>query len=74
MNSSCFSNKGVVRIGGICGNRDDEATGDEGFVSGESSFRFPVIGGCWNSSHSGGVGLSLDNVLELGCLGSRGLV
>jgi len=73
-NSLCFSGRGVVRIGGICGNCDDNVTGGEGFVSGESSFCFPVIGGRWNSSHSGGVGLSPNNVLESGCLGNRGLV
>jgi len=73
-NSSCFSGKGVVRMGGICSSCDDDATGGEGSVSGESSFRFPIIGGCWNSSHSGGVGLSFDNILKSGCLGNRGLV
>jgi len=61
-------------MGGICGSRDDDATGGDDSVSGESSFRFPVIGDGWNSSHFGGVGLSLDNVLESGCLGSKDLV
>jgi len=61
-------------MGGIRGSRDDDATRGEGSVSGESSFHFPVIGNRWNSCHSGGVGLSLDKVLESGCLGSRGLV
>jgi len=32
------------------------------------------MGACWNSSHSSGVGLSLDNILDFGCLGNRGLV
>ena len=36
----CLGN-GVVRMGGIRGSRDDEATGGEDFVSSESSFRFP---------------------------------
>jgi len=40
-NSSCFSNKGVVRMGGIHGNRDDDAVGGEGFTLGDNSFRFP---------------------------------
>ena len=74
VNSPCFSNKGVVRMSGIHGSRDDDATRGEGFISGESSFHFPMIGGHWNSCHSGGVGLSPDNVLESRCLGSRGLV
>jgi len=73
-NSLCFSNKGVVRMGGICGSHDDNAAGGGDSVSGESSFRFPMMGDRWNSSHSGGVGLSLDNVLDSGCLGNRGLV
>jgi len=33
-----------------------------------------VTEGGWNASHSGGVGLSLDNVLVSGCLGNRGLL
>jgi len=75
MNSLCFLNKGVVRMGGIRGSCDDDGTsGGRDFVSGESSFRFPVMGGRWNSSHSGGVGLSLDNVLDFRCLGNGGLV
>jgi len=61
-------------MGGTCGVRDDDATGVRDSVSGESSFRFPIMGGRWNSSHSGGVGLSLDNILDFGCLGNRGLV
>ena len=73
-NSLCFLGKGVVRMGGIRGSRNDDTTGGKGSVLGESSFHFPVIGGCWNSSHSSGVGLSLDKVLESGCLGNRGLV
>ena len=39
----CLGN-GVVRMGGSRGRRDDEVTGGEGFVSGESSFLFPVTG------------------------------
>jgi len=39
----CLGN-GVVRMGGIRGNQGDEATGGKDFVSGESSFRFPVTG------------------------------
>jgi len=61
-------------MGGICGSCDDDATGGEGFVSGKSSFRFPTTGDGWNSCHSGGVGLSPNNVLESRCLSSRGLV
>jgi len=60
-------------MGGIRGSRDDDATRGEDFVSGESSFRFPITGDGWNASHSGGVGLSPDNVLESGCLGNKGL-
>jgi len=61
-------------MGGIHGSCDDDAAGDEGPFLGESSFRFPKHDGDWNSSHSGGVGLSLGRVLESGCLGNRGLV
>jgi len=39
----CLGN-GVVQMGGILGNQDDEATGDEDSVSGNNSFRFPVTG------------------------------
>ena len=39
----CLGN-GVVRMGGICGSCDDDATGGEGSNSGESSFCFPVTG------------------------------
>ena len=39
----CLGN-GVVRMGGICRVRDDEAMGGEDSVLGESSFRFPVTG------------------------------
>jgi len=74
VNSLCFSSKGTVRMGGTHGSRDEDATGGEGSISGNSSFRFPNRCGDWNSSHSGGVGLSLDNVLDSGCLGSRGVV
>jgi len=56
------------------GNRDEDALGGEGCILGESSFCFPATSDGWNSSHSGGVGLSLGNTLESGCLGSRGLV
>jgi len=45
-NSLCFSGKVVVRMGGIRGSCNDDTTGGEGSISGESSFRFPVIGGC----------------------------
>jgi len=72
VNSSCFSTKGTVQIGGIRGNRDDDVIGVDDFVSGESSFCFPVAGDGWDSFHSGGVDLSLDNVLESGCLGNKG--
>jgi len=74
VNSSCFSNKGVIRIGAGRGRLDEDASWDEGSVTGESSFHFPMTGDGWNSSHSGGVGLSLDNVLESGCLGNGGLM
>jgi len=73
-NSLCFSTKGMVRMGGIHGVRGDDAIRGEGSISGESSFRFPMMGGRWYSSQSSGVGLSLDNILESGCLGSKGLV
>jgi len=73
-NSLCFSSRGTVQMGGICGNRDEGTTGGEGSISGDSSLRFPRRCGDWNSSHSGGVGLSLDSVLDSGCLGSRGVV
>ena len=53
--SSCFSNKGVMRIGAGRGNREEDAFGGEG-SGGESSFRFPNLDGDWNSFHSGGVG------------------
>ena len=47
----------VVRMGGICGSQDDDATRGEGSISGESSFRFPMTGKTWTLFHSGGVGL-----------------
>jgi len=56
VNSSCFSTKGVVRIGAGRGNRDEDAFGGKGSGGGESSFRFPSFDGDWNPSHSGGVG------------------
>jgi len=61
-------------MGGIRGGRDDDTIGGEGSSLSESSFRFPMVGGGWNSPHSGGVGLSCGNVLDFGCLGNRGLV
>jgi len=70
-NSSCFSNRGLIRKSmGF----DEDALGSEGSSSNDSSFRFPITSDGWNSSHSGGVGLSLDNILESGCLGNRGWV
>ena len=74
VNSSCLLIKGTVRIGGIRGSCEDNAFNGEGSISDKSSFHFPVTGEGLNSSHSGGVGLSLGNVLESGCLGNRGLV
>jgi len=56
VNSSCFSIKGVMRIGAGRGNRDEDAFGGKGSDGGKSSFRFPNFDGDWNSSHSGGVG------------------
>jgi len=70
----CLGN-GVVRIGGIRGNRDDEATGGEDFVSSESSFRFPVTSSDWTRFHSGGVGLLDRGSLSVrGFFGSKGVV
>ena len=43
MNSLCFSNRGVVRMGAGRGARDRDTTGGGG-SSGESSFHFPVNG------------------------------
>jgi len=51
--SLCLGNR-VVRMGGIHGRCDDDATGGEGFVLGESSFHFPVVGSVWTFSHSSG--------------------
>jgi len=56
VNSSCFSTKGVMRIGADRGSRDEDAFGGEGFGGGEISFCFPSFDGDWNSFHSGGVG------------------
>ena len=56
VNSSCFSNKGVMWIGAGRGNRDEDASGGKGSGGGESSFRFPSFNVDWNSFHSGGVG------------------
>jgi len=36
-NSLCFLNKGVVRMGGICGNCDDDVIRGEGSVLGDNS-------------------------------------
>jgi len=70
----CLGN-GVVRMGGIRGSRDDEATGGEDFVSGKNSFRFPVTGSGWTRFHSGGVGLLDEGSLSVrGFFGSRGVV
>jgi len=55
VNSSCFSIKGVMRMGAGRGNQGKDAFGGEG-SGGESSFRFPRCDGDWNSFHSGGVG------------------
>ena len=66
VNSSCLSNKGVMRIGAGRGNRDEDAFGGEGFGGSEISFRFPSCDGDWNSFHSGGVGSLLGSVLESG--------
>ena len=55
VNSSCFSIKGVMRMGAGCGSQDEDAFGGEGSGGGESSFRFPSFDGDWNSCHSGGV-------------------
>jgi len=66
VNSSCFSNRGVVRTGAGRGSRDEDAFGGKGSGSGESSFRFPSFDGDWNSCHSGGVVWLLGNVLESG--------
>jgi len=74
VNFSCFSSRGMIRIGAGCGSCDEDALGGEGSISGESSFCFLTTGDDWNASHSGGVGLSLGNVLKSGCLGNRGVV
>ena len=39
----CLGN-GVVRMGEICGKRDEDAMGGDGSDSDESSFRFPITG------------------------------
>ena len=56
VDSSCFSTKGVMRIGAGRSNQDEDAFGGKGSGGGESSFRFPSFDGDWKSSHSGGVG------------------
>jgi len=62
-------------MGGIRGNRDDEATGGEDSVLGDNSFRFPVTGSNWTCFHSGGVGLLDDGSLSMrGFFGSKGVV
>ena len=66
VNSSCFSIKGVMRIGAGRGSQDEDAFGGEDSGGGESSFRFPSCDGDWNPCHSGGVGWLLGNVLESG--------
>jgi len=72
--NGCLGN-GVVRMGGSRGRCDDDATGGEGLVSAESSFRFPVIGGDSNFFHSGGVGLLTRGSSSVrGCFGSKGVV
>jgi len=50
-----FLGKGVVRMGGIRGGQDDDATGGEGSVSGENSFHFPTTGRGMRSSEEGAV-------------------
>jgi len=70
----CLGN-GVVQMGGNHGRHEDDATGGEGFVSGESFFRFPVMGNGWTLFHSGGVGLLVDGLSSVrGFLGNRGVV
>ena len=70
----CLGNR-VVRMGGIRGNQDDEATGGEDSVSGDNSFRFPVTGSNCTCFHSGGVGLLDDGSLSVrGFFGSKGVV
>jgi len=70
----CLGN-GVVRMRGICGNRGEEVTVGEDFVSGDNSFRFPITGSSWIRFHSGGVGLLTDGSFSVrGCLGSKGVV
>ena len=57
VNSLCFSNNRVVRIGaGHGARRDGGAAGGSGSSLGEGSFRFPVNGTYWVSFHLGGVG------------------
>jgi len=70
----CLGN-GVVRMGGICGSQDDDATGGEGSILGKSSFCFPVTGNDWTLFHSGGVGWLVDDSLSVrGFFGSKGVV
>jgi len=70
----CLGN-GVVRMGGICGNRDDRGTGGEDSILGDNSFRFPVTGSNWTRFHSRGVGLLDDSSLSVrGFFGSKEVV
>jgi len=70
-----YLGNGVVRMGGIRGRRDDEATGGEDFESGESSFHFPVTGDSWILFHSSGVDLLTSGSSSIrGYLGSKGVV
>jgi len=62
-------------MGGIHGNRDDDVTGGEGSVLGESSFHFPVTGSDWTLFHSSGVGLLVNGSFSVrGFFGSKGVV
>jgi len=68
----CLGNR-VVRMGGIRGSWDDEAS--KGSILGESSFRFPVTGSDWTRFHSGGVGLLDNGSLSVrGFFGNKGVV
>jgi len=70
----CLGN-GVVRMGGTCGSQDDDTTGGEGSVLGESSFCFPVTGRVWTLFHSGGVSLLISGSSSVrGFFGNTGVV
>jgi len=72
--SGCLGN-GVIQMGKTHGGCDDEATGGEGLVLGESSFHFPVTGRTWTLFHSGGVGLLTSGSSSVkGFLGNKGVV